>query len=115
MRRRRIVLSEVEGRRDVAREREHQRRYAQRHGHFWRPCPLCWQEFGGHEAGGSIPTGPGTAVTICPRCTAERQQHAEELLRTLGATTGPIHFGRWGADGITHVIPAELPTRRTAQ
>jgi hypothetical protein len=52
--------------------------YAKTFGYFWLPCPLCGEEFGGHEwmtesdLIASIPdpeSGPGAAVGICPTCT----------------------------------------------
>lgn len=51
--------------------------YADRNGYFWRPCPLCTTPFGGHQIGGHIPDpleGPGTSMTICPRCTTIRNR-----------------------------------------
>jgi hypothetical protein len=46
-------------------------------GYFWLPCPLCGQEFGGHEwrdidgKSSSIPVDgqPGRGRAICPDCT----------------------------------------------
>lgn len=103
---RRVIRSEVEGRHDLAREREYQRKYAQRHGYFWLPCPLCDKDFGGHEASGSIPTEePGRSTTICPRCTAERQGLAEDTLRRLDVEPQRITIGRWGGDTAKHSVP----------
>lgn len=51
------------------------RRYAQAHGLFWMPCPLCDQPFGGHEIGDTIPDptrAPNGGMVICPACTATR-------------------------------------------
>lgn len=51
------------------------RYYAETHGYFWLPCPLCDQPFGGHEIGGDIPDPtrpPGGWLMICPACTATR-------------------------------------------
>ncbi|SDH70288.1 hypothetical protein SAMN05421505_120136 [Sinosporangium album] len=45
--------------------------YATARGFFWLPCPLCGHEFGGHEAGKTIPdpaTGPNRGRGICSRC-----------------------------------------------
>lgn len=94
----RVIRSDVEGRRDRHRERAYQRRYARRHGYFWLPCQLCGDEYGGHEAGGSLPTDePGRFSGICPACTKERQELAEQHLRELGrAVTGSTT--RWGFD-----------------
>ena len=96
------------GREGVARERRYQRRYARRHGYFWLPCPLCGEEFGGHERGsGNVPTGdPDRFESICPACTAERQVRAEEILRRheLG---GRRYGTRWGSsEAIGHRIGA---------
>lgn len=55
--------------------------YANMNGYFWLPCPICKQEFGGHEwlpvtdgLESSIPDpsypGDGSrGVGICPDCT----------------------------------------------
>lgn len=61
-------------------------RYAQLHGYFWLPCPVCGQRFGGHEWRREInkefgrgyhitdiPTpgsGPTVGTGICPDCIA---------------------------------------------
>ena len=44
---------------------------------FWLPCPLCGREFGGHEAGGSIPMGDsGDGGCVCSECTRNRVSSA---------------------------------------
>jgi hypothetical protein len=46
--------------------------YAGVMGYFWKPCPVCGREFGGHEAGGSFPVpvqGEGCVRRICSVCT----------------------------------------------
>lgn len=53
------------------------RRYANRAGYFWLPCPLCGRYSGGHEwrnrnglpAQIPHPTEPGKGIGICPDCT----------------------------------------------
>jgi hypothetical protein len=103
---RRVIRSEVEGRRDVARERRYQERYARRHGYFWMPCPLCSEMFGGHEWRGSgLPDShrEGTEHGICPRCTGERQRAAERHLRELGRSY-TFTTSRWGSDQVTHRV-----------
>jgi hypothetical protein len=52
--------------------------YAQAHGYFWSPCPICGTEFGGHEWGdidGKSSTiwedGSATGTGICPQCTRD--------------------------------------------
>lgn len=44
-------------------------------GYFWKPCPLCGREFGGHEYGTDIPNlslGPRSGQVICSECTKNR-------------------------------------------
>jgi hypothetical protein len=96
----------VEGRRDRDRQRRYQRRYARRHGYFWLSCPLCGEEFGGHEAGGSVSLTeePGRQTLICRACTSERHDHMVRLLIEHG-----IEFEfwttRWGGEPQTHRFP----------
>ena len=61
-----------------------EKRFARRHGYFWLPCPLCGEEFGGHEwlkdtdeipACIRIIDQPGSGMGICPTCTLERKGH----------------------------------------
>lgn len=51
--------------------------YAQAFGYFWLPCPICGQEFGGHEWGSGAAGIPkdghgtwygGTSTGVCPDC-----------------------------------------------
>jgi len=53
--------------------------YARTHRYFWLPCPLCGEEFGGHEwqdidgkpsAIFREPEAPNKGTGICPKCTA---------------------------------------------
>lgn len=64
------------------RERRAAKRYARAHGYFWLPCPLCGEEFGGHEwmhsstpeLSAIIQTDtPGVGRGICPACTLARK------------------------------------------
>lgn len=57
-------------------------------GYFWLPCPLCGQEFGGHEwrpIEGKIssipaPDGPqGMSIGICPDCTAAGRGYLDPM------------------------------------
>ncbi len=63
----------------VAASRSAAEAYAQCHGYFWLPCPLCGTMFGGHEhphdRSQGIPhipdleAGPWNYLCICPWCT----------------------------------------------
>ena len=50
--------------------------YAKRYGYFWLPCPICGEEFGGHEWAAetswvTLPTGrPGVRQGVCSACSA---------------------------------------------
>lgn len=49
--------------------------FARQFGYFWKPCPLCGREYGGHELGSSIPDplrGEGWGRAICSECTRVR-------------------------------------------
>lgn len=102
----RVITSSGKGARDRRRARRYQHRYARRHGYFWLPCPLCGDEFGGHEAHGMLLLVQGTPFdAICPDCTAERQFQAESRLQELGKRAD-LTCTRWGFDGaIGHHIP----------
>lgn len=55
--------------------------FAVAHGYFWLPCPLCGREFGGHEAGGTVPDPtrpPSGGMCICSQCTIERNRQASD-------------------------------------
>lgn len=50
--------------------------YATRNRFYWLPCPLCGWEYGGHEAGKTIPDpsrGPGCGMAICSKCSRKRR------------------------------------------
>ena len=57
------------------------KRFAEVMGYFWLPCPLCGEEFGGHEWGNSewdsIPTSdPSVREGICSNCAEKRRSAA---------------------------------------
>lgn len=65
-------------------------------GYFWLPCPLCGEEFGGHEWRNilghysSIPCpdrGADYGVGICPDCTAAGKGCAAQATREGGWIT----------------------------
>jgi hypothetical protein len=44
-------------------------------GYFWLPCPVCKQEFGGHEwPQGFLRTGENEGLIVCPRCEIRRRR-----------------------------------------
>jgi hypothetical protein len=60
-------------------DRTWHRRYANRNGLFWIPCPQCGREFGGHEVCGRIqdpdyPDDPSRGVGVCALCAVENFQ-----------------------------------------
>ena len=51
--------------------------YAFIHGYFWLPCPICGENFGGHEWAHDLHTGewlglypkmPTGGMAVCPDC-----------------------------------------------
>lgn len=44
--------------------------YAKTHGYFWLPCPICGNNFGGHEwkSGNDLMIGLGKGKGVCPDC-----------------------------------------------
>lgn len=60
--------------------REAERQFANRNSYFWLPCPLCGEEFGGHEKsfeGVPINGDPNHRQMVCPK--PECQKKAREL------------------------------------
>lgn len=56
-------------------DREWHRNFARKHKFFWRPCPCCGEDFGGHEMlGKTVPhndplrAARGERLPICPPC-----------------------------------------------
>lgn len=46
--------------------------YARAMCYFWKPCPICGMDFGGHEAGDSLYLiVPGNGVLVCKSCSVE--------------------------------------------
>lgn len=80
------------------------RRYAVALGYFWIPCPLCGQEFGGHEWRprrghvSDIPDGtPGGGRGICPDCT-RAGRGCYETARINGLIMHDCDAARTGAE-----------------
>ena len=58
--------------------------YANSHGYFWLPCPLCGEMFGGHEwhttaprRASAIMTGWGSGIGVCNNCHGAAQEYNE--------------------------------------
>jgi ribosome-binding protein aMBF1 (putative translation factor) len=43
-------------------------------GYFWLPCPICGNNFGGHEYSGSLDYSDFTGEGVCPRCAEEAKR-----------------------------------------
>ena len=56
--------------------------YAKAMGYFWTPCPICGEEFGGHEyvSGTSLCVSPSSGLCVCKKC----KDAAEEINRLNG-------------------------------
>jgi ribosomal protein S19 len=93
------------------------RLYAFTHGYFWLPCPICGEEFGGHEVTGSVPLYHEDSSfyrcrLICPSCTAFRQQVSEVLLIHNGITYESISVQNLNGRPIHHKLGEYLQSDR---
>ena len=52
--------------------------YARLMGHFWLPCPICGQMFGGHEWGGSLKISTRKGAAVCLDCKEEADRRNRE-------------------------------------
>jgi len=90
-------------------EAETQRAWQRRHqggrkfaaglrGNFWMPCPLCGEEFGGHEWIGNVmlpDKEPGMSRGVCPACELDLrilalpycEEHGHSPTAVLGEAT----------------------------
>ena len=87
------VPAELSAAEVAASPREHERLYAERHGYFWMPCPICQEPFGGHEWDDDYEQPQGSSTTlyltkrsgcgVCrnPECRAEAWRRNVELYR----------------------------------
>lgn len=58
---------------------------ADRGGYFWLPCPMCGEEFGGHEWAGHLMRSDHEGTGICANCAAEADRRNRERF--------PHHYG----------------------
>jgi len=67
-----------------------QKLYAACFGYFWRPCPMCGREFGGHEWGrwgyAAMPISPSRGIAVCPYCADDARAMLAEWQRYLDWT-----------------------------
>ncbi|MFA5382229.1 MAG: hypothetical protein WC356_03620 [Candidatus Micrarchaeia archaeon] len=63
-----------------------ERAYAETHGYFWLPCPICGKPFGGHEQSfGSLitelyPNGCYKGTSVCANCIEKANELNKPLL-----------------------------------
>ena len=43
-------------------------------GYFWLPCPICEQNFGGHEPSGTLMKTQGSGTSVCRNCVDEAEK-----------------------------------------
>ncbi len=57
--------------------------YASAHGYFWLPCPICGENFGGHELkhGGSLMTSINTGRGVCSNCAEEAKRRNKKFMK----------------------------------
>lgn len=57
-------------------------------GYFWLPCPICGNNFGGHEWSETLYSNYSSGFGTCPECVTECKRRNAELFATLPP---PIH------------------------
>ncbi len=57
--------------------------YAFVHGYFWLPCPICGENFGGHEwsGGTSLMTSINTGRGVCSNCKEEAKRRNIKFMK----------------------------------
>ena len=53
-------------------------------GYFWLPCPLCGENFGGHEWAGTLMTTPTNGTGVCANCTDEAARLSDLMYERAG-------------------------------
>jgi hypothetical protein len=69
--------------------------YAVLNSYFWLPCPICGQDFGGHESGNrSLITAFGEGKTVCCDCVQNgRLEDEQERIRLIPRCNTCVHLG----------------------
>ncbi len=65
-----------------------QRIIAQAGHYFWLPCPICGEDFGGHEWAGTLRIGGGQGIGVCANCV----ERAAELSVSAGEIGALFHL-----------------------
>ena len=56
--------------------------YAHLSAHFWLPCSLCGEKYGGHEPHGHLDDGPWGGHSVCRNCKQEAEKRNQKLYET---------------------------------
>lgn len=43
-------------------------------GYFWLPCPICGEDFGGHEWAATLQLTDSRGTGVCPNCVDEAER-----------------------------------------
>ena len=78
-----------------------QRVYAATNGYFWLPCPICKQNFGGHEwrldEKHVLYTSAYHGIGVCPQCGDKAHKLNREHGFVRGVVVNPItNEAHWG-------------------
>jgi hypothetical protein len=52
--------------------------YADLMGYFWLPCPICGENFGGHEWAATLMLNKSKGYGVCPKCVEAARRSNEE-------------------------------------
>lgn len=59
--------------------------YAEIHGYYWLPCPICGKKYGGHEgAWESLYIGSGIGWGVCKECGIEAKKLSDPVWKDEG-------------------------------
>jgi hypothetical protein len=57
-------------------------------GYFWLPCPICGENFGGHEWGDeSLYIGGGSGWGVCANCGDEARERSDKVHKSEGVVS----------------------------
>ncbi len=68
-------------------------------GYFWLPCPVCGENFGGHELGMtpegwavSVPRGPNGGVCVCSKTSCVKFAYLKTLEQMEKGGRQPVYY-----------------------